>query len=90
MIGLNPKALLRFLALLPHFTDPTAACPVGVQMLLLGLVHVTNCAVVHLLVGYAAHRVLRTRPSAARILTRISGITMILIALVLTMAKMLP
>jgi len=81
--GLNPKVFLLFLALLPQFTDPDAAWPLAVQIITLGLVHITSCAVVYLAVGLAARRVLRTRPSATRIVTRISGAAMIVIAAVL-------
>lgn len=81
--GLNPKVFLLFLALLPQFTDPLGSLPIAAQMALLGLIHTANCAVVYLAVGYGAQRVLRTRPAAARIITRISGGLMVAIGLVL-------
>jgi threonine/homoserine/homoserine lactone efflux protein len=77
--GLNPKVFLLFLALLPQFTDPAADWPVAGQIVALGLVHVANCAVVYTGVGAGARVVLRTRPTAARSVTRISGAAMILI-----------
>jgi threonine/homoserine/homoserine lactone efflux protein len=82
--GLNPKALLLFIALLPQFTtgaaDPsTPVWPAAAQIALLGLVHTANCGVVYLGVGTGARVVLRTRPAAARSVTRISGVTMIAI-----------
>src|SRR5687768_8174901 len=40
--GLNPKVFLLFLALLPQFTDPSAAWPLGGQIVALGLVHVAS------------------------------------------------
>ena len=40
--GLNPKVFLLFLALLPQFTDSTAAWPIAVQIAALGLVHVVS------------------------------------------------
>ena len=58
--GLNPKVFLLFLALLPHFTDPGAPWPIGAQIMLLGLVHVANCAVVYTGVGVGSRTVLRT------------------------------
>lgn len=88
--GLNPKLLLLFLALLPQFTDPDGTWPVGVQIVALGLVHVASCAVVYLAVGLGARRVLRARPGAARAVTRVSGVLMILIALVLLLEHALP
>jgi threonine/homoserine/homoserine lactone efflux protein len=75
--GLNPKVLLLFLALLPQFTDPGAAWPLWVQILVLGLVHVASCAVVYTSVGVGARLVLGARPSAARAVTRFSAIAMV-------------
>ncbi|WP_227025227.1 hypothetical protein [Streptomyces tsukubensis] len=45
--------------------------------------HLTACAVVHLAVGILARTVLSTRPSAARLVTRISGAMMIAIGALL-------
>ena len=81
--GLNPKVFLLFLALLPQFTDPDAAWPLSRQIVVLGLVHVASCAVVYTGVGAGARRVLRARPSAARVVTRFSGAAMIVIGVVL-------
>ena len=77
--GLNPKVFLLFLALLPQFTDPAAPWPLGLQIAVLGLVHVASCAVVYTGVGAGARRVLRARPAAARAVTRFSGAAMVLI-----------
>ena len=41
--GLNPKVFLLFLAILPQFVLPTGTVPTGVQILILGLVHVASC-----------------------------------------------
>jgi threonine/homoserine/homoserine lactone efflux protein len=84
--GLNPKVFLLFLALLPQFTNPTANWPVPVQILMLGLVHILNCGVVYLLVGFGSKAVLSTRPRAAQNVGRISGAVMIAIALILLTA----
>ncbi len=81
--GLNPKALLLFLALLPQFISSSAALPLSSQIALLGLVHIANCAVIYTIVGTTARRVLRTRPAAARAVTRCSGAAMIAIAAIL-------
>ncbi|MER7895099.1 LysE family translocator [Streptomyces sp. NPDC096046] len=77
--GLNPKALLLYFSLFPQFIDPAGAWPVAGQTGLLGLLHMTACAVVYLTVGVLARTVLRTRPSAARAVTRASGVLMIVI-----------
>ena len=80
--GLNPKALLLFLALLPQFTTPAGWAP-GVQIAVLGLLHTISCAVVYTGVGAGARTVLGTRPRAARVVGRVSGAAMIVIGLVL-------
>lgn len=87
--GLNPKVFLLFLALLPQFTDPAAAWPAGVQMGALGLAHVANCALVYLVVGFGTRRVLSSRPAAARVVTRLSGIAMIVIGIILIIEKII-
>jgi threonine/homoserine/homoserine lactone efflux protein len=81
--GLNPKLFLLFLALLPQFTDRNAAWPIPAQIVVMGLVHVANCAVVYTGVGTGARRVLRARPTAADAVTRFSGTAMIVIGVVL-------
>ena len=48
---LNPKVFLLFLALQPQFTNASAAWPVEVQMIALGVLHVINCAIVYFAVG---------------------------------------
>lgn len=81
--GLNPKVFLLFLALLPQFTDTTEPWPVPMQMIALGLVHTISCGVIYLLVGFGSQVVLRARPAAAHLVSRLSGVIMIIIALVL-------
>ncbi|MBV6823611.1 LysE family translocator [Pseudomonas sp. PD9R] len=81
--GLNPKVFLLFLALLPQFTDATAAWPVPIQMIALGLIHTVSCGVIYLLVGFGSQVVLHARPAAARVVSRFSGTAMIIIAVIL-------
>jgi len=87
--GLNPKVFLLFLAILPQFTDPAASWPIVGQVVVLGLVHVASCAVVYLLVGHGAGVALRSRPAAARIVSRVSGIVMIGIGAFLVVERLL-
>ena len=86
---LNPKVFLLFLALLPQFTAPDAGWPLGVQIVALGLVHVVSCAVVYTGVGAGARLVLRARPSAARVVTRISGAAMVGIGVLLLVERLM-
>lgn len=81
--GLNPKVLLLFLALLPQFTDPNSSWALSIQLVLLGVIHIISSFVVYSLVGYGSQTVLQTRPIAAEIISRISGILMIIIATLL-------
>ena len=86
--GLNPKGLLVLVVLLPQFTDTAGAWPIPVQLAALGLIFVGSCALVYSLVGTSARVVLRARPSAVRILSRISGGAMILVAVLLVVEQL--
>lgn len=81
--GLNPKGLLLFLALMPQFVTDSGSWPIAVQLTALGLLHVLVCGVVYSGVATGARTVLRSRPTAARIVTRSSGAVMILIGAIL-------
>ncbi|WP_223838933.1 LysE family translocator [Nocardiopsis deserti] len=87
--GLNPKALLLFLALLPQFTDPEGGWPMAAQIGTLGLVHTVSCGAVYLCVGALARTVLGTRPAAARAVSRFSGAAMIVIGVGLAAGRFL-
>ncbi|MDX3615679.1 LysE family translocator [Streptomyces europaeiscabiei] len=86
--GLNPKALLLYFSLFPQFIDTAGGWPVAAQTGLLSMVHLTACAVVYLGVGVLARTVLKTRPSAARVVTRISGAMMIVIGAFLLVERL--
>jgi threonine/homoserine/homoserine lactone efflux protein len=86
---LNPKVFLLFLALLPQFTNASASWPVGMQMIVLGVLHVINCAIVYFAVGYGAAVVLTRRPKAAKIVGILSGIVMIGLGLALITEKLI-
>jgi threonine/homoserine/homoserine lactone efflux protein len=86
--GINPKALLLFLALLPQFTSQSASWPIAGQIAVMGIVHMGNCALVYSFVGVCSKIVLSTRPQIARRVTQISGIAMIVIALFLLFEQM--
>lgn len=87
--GLNPKALLLFVALLPQFATRGAAWPFAAQIALLGLVHTANCAAVYTGIGAAARSVLRARPAVARAVTRCSGVAMVVIGVLLLAERLL-
>lgn len=79
--GLNPKGILLFLSILPQFTRASAPWPLPVQLGVLGMVFVLICGVFYLVLGFAADRVLGSRPKVAQITTRIAGTAMILVGL---------
>lgn len=82
--GLNPKVLLLLVVLLPQFIVSKAVWPFAVQIAILGLVHIVNLCGVYTGVGATARRILRTRPEAARAVSRASGVTMILMSVALS------
>lgn len=76
--GLNPKALLLYLSVLPQFlVTRKDHPPVALQTAVLGGVHMACCTAVHLTVGVLARRLLSARPTAARAVTRTSGAAMV-------------
>ncbi len=81
--GLNPKVFLLFLALLPQFTSPRGTWPISLQIMALGWVHICNCGAIYLLVGFGARAVISSRPQAAVLVSRFSGVAMIVIAALL-------
>ncbi|MRX44780.1 LysE family translocator [Agromyces kandeliae] len=85
--GLNPKGLLVLVVLLPQFTDAAGSWPIPVQLAVLGLIFVAACAAVYTVVGYGSRTVLRLRPSAMRIVSRVSGAAMIVLAAVLVVEQ---
>lgn len=87
--GINPKGLLLLLALLPQFTSPTAALPAAVQMLVLGGLHLSNCAVIYFAVAHLARRLLRSRPLATVIVTRLAGIVMVALGLLIITERLI-
>jgi threonine/homoserine/homoserine lactone efflux protein len=86
--GLNPKGLLIFLALLPQFTNRDGRWPVAGQIGVLGLVFILTCATFYLALGLFARSVLHTRPAAARAVSRLSGVAMIVIGIVLLVERL--
>jgi threonine/homoserine/homoserine lactone efflux protein len=87
--ALNPKGLLLFLALLPQFTNSRWSLPVGVQLGVLGVVFMASCAVFYLCLGSLAGKILRARPTAARVITRFSGAAMIVIGALLLAERLM-
>ncbi|MCU7821956.1 LysE family translocator [Kitasatospora sp. DSM 101779] len=80
---LNPKGLLLYLSLVPQFVDPAAALPVGGQVLALGALNVLSCALVYAGVALAAGRArtsLGATPTAARRMTAVSSVLLLLVA----------
>ncbi|WP_028933769.1 LysE family translocator [Pseudonocardia spinosispora] len=85
--ALNPKGLLVFVAMLPQFASPGAPWPIACQLGALGLVFTLTCAAVYLVVGACARRVLHSRPSTARAVSRVSGVCMVVIGVALLVER---
>jgi threonine/homoserine/homoserine lactone efflux protein len=85
--GLNPKGLLIFLALLPQFVRPRESLPIAAQIGVLGLAFIVTVAIFYLILGTFARTVLHARPSAARVISRISGAGMVVVGLILIIAR---
>lgn len=81
--GVNPKALLLYLALIPQFISQAASWPLFMQTTALGLTHFAVSVTIYFAVALTARLLLRSRPLAARIVTACSGIIMIGLSLVL-------
>jgi threonine/homoserine/homoserine lactone efflux protein len=86
--GLNPKGLLLFLALLPQFTSPRWSWPLALQLGFLGLIFMLSCGSFYLCVGTFARKALHTRPTVARVITRLSGAAMIVIGTLLLVERL--
>lgn len=88
--GLNPKAFVFFLAFLPPFTVAGAAWALPMQLFILGMIYTLSCLVVYMLVGYGAHIVLSTRPEATRVVSRLSGVIILLLGIFLLYQQLFP
>lgn len=85
---LNVKTALFFLAFLPQFVSPDE--PLVAQFVLLGCICVTLNTLVDFAAVFAAHRLMKSdvvRTARARLLNRLSGITMIGIGALLSLTR---
>lgn len=87
--GLNPKGLLLFVAVLPQFIARGGSWPVAIQIILLGAVHMGNCAAGYLALGSLARNLFGNRPTVTRTLTRAAGAAMIVLGAVLLLERAL-
>ncbi|RWA50613.1 RhtB family transporter [Cupriavidus sp. UYMSc13B] len=85
---LNVKTALFFLAFLPQFVS--ASEPLVPQLVLLGCICVALNTLVDVVVVFAAHRLLKSgaaREARARLMTRMSGVTMLGLGAFLALAR---
>jgi threonine/homoserine/homoserine lactone efflux protein len=85
---LNVKTALFFLAFLPQFVTPIE--PLAPQLVMLGSICVALNTLVDVIAVFAAQRLLKSstaRAARARLLTRVSGLTMISLGAVLALAR---
>lgn len=86
--ALNVKTALFFLAFLPQFVSPGE--PMIPQLVLLGTISVTFNTLVDVVAVFAAERLLKSGPARAaraRVLTRVSGFTMLGLGAWLALAR---
>jgi threonine/homoserine/homoserine lactone efflux protein len=86
--ALNVKTALFFLAFLPQFASPTE--PLVAQLVILGTICVALNTLVDVIAVLLAHRILRSdaaREARGRLLTRVSGVTMLGLGAYLALAK---
>jgi threonine/homoserine/homoserine lactone efflux protein len=86
--ALNVKTALFFLAFLPHFVSSSA--PLIAQLIVLGGICVALNTFVDVMAVFAAGRLLKShsvRAARARLLTRVSGVTMLGLGVYLALAR---
>jgi len=86
--ALNVKTALFFLAFLPQFVSPSES--LVLQLVLLGSICVALNTLVDVVAVFAAHRLLKSdaaRAARARLLTRLSGVTMLGLGAYLALAR---
>ena len=86
--ALNVKTALFFLAFLPQFT--TMGAPLVPQLVLMGCICVALNTLVDVVAVFAAHRLLKSeaaRAARARLLTRVSGVTLLGLGAFLALAR---
>jgi threonine/homoserine/homoserine lactone efflux protein len=86
--ALNVKTALFFLAFLPQFVSPSQ--PLGPQLVLLGSICVALNTLVDIMAVFASDRLLKSgaaRAARARLLTRVSGVTMLGLGAYLAVAR---
>jgi threonine/homoserine/homoserine lactone efflux protein len=86
--AMNVKTALFFVAFLPQFVTPGA--PVAGQLVMLGTICVALNTLVDVAAVFAADRLLQSgaaQAARARLLTRISGVTMVLLGTWLALAR---
>lgn len=79
--ALNARSLVFFAAFLPQFVTAAAPLPLWMQLAALGLTWAAMAAVFNVFLGMASRRLLTGQPSAAGIISRITGIAMVAMGL---------
>lgn len=81
--GLNPKALLIFMALLPQFAQPAADWPLSLQLAVLGLIFTALVGAFYPVLGTVARTFATRSTRTALLLTRGAGAIMIALGVIL-------
>lgn len=83
--ALNVKTALFFLAFLPQFVSPGEL--LVPQWVVLGGICVAFNTLVDVVAVFAAHRLLKSGAARARLMTRVSGVTMVALGAFLALAR---
>lgn len=85
--GLNPKAMLMFVALLPQFAQPAADWPLSLQLGVLGLIFTALVGAFYPVLGTVARTFATRSTRAALLLTRGAGAIMIALGVILLLER---
>ena len=88
--SVNPKGIMLLLVLLPQFTSNSATFAPTLQLLILGSLFIACIAVVYAALALISNRVLSGRPVALQLAGRVSGVAMMVLAVVMIGHRLLP
>lgn len=81
--GLNPKALLLFIALLPQFIAPQAMLPLALQIVVLGILYIILMSAFYTAMGTVLGRLAAGSTTAMTVISALAGLAMITVAVVM-------
>ena len=86
---IKPESSAAIFSFIAALYRPASGFVATSQIVLLAGIHLMSCAAVYFLVGFSAQKVLGSRTQAARVVSRVSGALMMLIAMILLLEQFL-